>query len=212
VIWDLDGTLINSIPVHFRRHKKLFKDEYGVSITRTYFEERCNGSQEKEFYHTILQDKLGHVRFLQEAIKKSHTVTYQVNRKRIKTFPQVKSTLKQLQKEGFVMAVASSSPALYVKQLLRQNDIEKYFAVVVSSSGVKHAKPSPEIFLHAQKKLGVPKSKCVIIEDAKAGVIAAKRAGMTCLCLLTSEPVDKIPASAIIVPTHKDIYAAIKQL
>jgi HAD superfamily hydrolase (TIGR01509 family) len=183
-----------------------------VSITRTYFEERCNGAQEKEFYHTILQDKLGHVRFLKEAIKKSHNVIYQVNREHIKTFPHVKSTLQQLQNEGFVMAVASSSPALYVKQILRQNNIEKYFSVVVSSSEVKHAKPSPEIFLHAQKKLGIPKTQCVIIEDAKAGVIAAKRAGIVCLCLLTSEPIDKIPSSAIIVPTHKDIYPAIKQL
>ena len=211
IIWDLDGTLVNSIPVHFKRHKKLFKEEYGINLTKIFFEEECNGSQEVEFYHTILKHYLGHVKDLKEAIKKSHLPKYQVDITKIKVFPNVKPLLKKLNKEDYIMAVASSSHIHYVKTILKSNNIADYFNVIVSSSEVKHSKPNPNIFLHAQKKLKISKRDCIIVEDAANGVIAARRAGMNCLCLLTSETRDEVPKSATIVPTHKELYQAIKQ-
>ncbi len=211
VIWDLDGTLVNSIPVHFRRHKKLFAQEFNIHLTRAYYEERCDGSQENEFYHTILQDFLGNEKPLQKAIKKSHLSKYQADLSKIKTFSYVKTVLKKLRKDGYSMVVASSSHISYVKTILKHNNLLDYFDAIISSSEVKHAKPNPEIFLHAQKKLHLTKKDCLIIEDTKAGVIAAKRAGIHCLCLLTSEKRKDIPSWATIVSTHKQLYPAIKR-
>ncbi|MCF7798642.1 HAD family phosphatase [Candidatus Woesearchaeota archaeon] len=211
VIWDLDGTLVNSIPVHFKRHQKLFKEEYSINLTKKFFEEECNGSQELEFYHTIMKHYLGNVKQVNAAMKKNHLPKYKADLSKIKVFPNVKPLLKKLKKEGYYMAVASSSHITYVKTILRNNDIIDYFDVVVSSSEVKHSKPNPDIFLHAQKKLNIPKKECIIIEDAANGVIAARRAGIDCLCLLTSETRDEVPKSAIIVPRHKGLYRAIKK-
>ncbi len=79
------------------------------------------------------------------------------------------------------MAVASSSDPETIRVILEKSDLRKYFQHTVSSSLVGKSKPEPDVFLHAAKLLGVSPENCIVFEDSKNGIKAAKTAGMYCI-------------------------------
>lgn len=214
VIFDLDGTLVNSIPFHFQYHRYVIK-HYGATLSRRFFEEKCNGSNPVEFYKTILKhyniplEKYDEVFALQQKLRNKKQKDHL---KEIKVFPGVKSTLKKLKAAGYKIAVASSSNHKYVSTLLKNNDILHYFDHIVGGDEVIKTKPDPHIFLLARKELNIPKAGCVIVEDAKNGVKAAKNAKIDCLCMLTSEKREDIPKYAKIVQKHSQLFDVIKKM
>jgi len=94
-------------------------------------------------------------------------------------FPGVLKLLTDLKKNNFRIALASSSKN--ATTVIGKLGIKSWFEVIVDGNMIKNSKPDPEIFLTAAKKLGVQPEECVVIEDAEAGVEAAKRAGMKCV-------------------------------
>ena len=211
VIFDLDGTLVNSIPFHFRIHQAVFED-YGVKLTKKFFEEKCNGSSPKEFYRTIMKHYNIPDEEFDNLFNKNLKTRDKHQRKHlheIKVFPGVKSTLKKLKSNGYKIAVASSSNHKYVTTILKNNDITHYFDHIVGGDEVIKTKPDPHIFLLARDEVGIRKSECVVVEDAVNGVKAAKNAKIDCLCLLTSEKPEDIPPYARIVDRHSKIFEVI---
>ncbi len=211
VIFDLDGTLVNSIPMHFHIHQKVCRI-LGVTLTKDFFELKCNGRKESEFYKIILKKHLGSLKKYNEARQLSKLEHLKIHYNTLKIFSGVKYTLKKLKQAGFKIAVASSSPKKYVKLILKSNDVINYFDAFVGGDNVAHAKPSPDIFLAARKKLNIKKSECVVVEDAIAGVQAAKNAKIDCLCLLTSEKRKDIPKYAKIVEKHILLFDIISKM
>jgi len=211
VIFDLDGTLINSIPFHFGEHKEIFK-RLGVNLELEFFEKKCNGTKPDEFYKTILLHYTGSLRLYKKAILLKEKVFAHESYKGIKTFPGVRGLLDKLTDSGYVLALASSSGEKYIAKNLANNKLKKYFHVIVGSSHIKYTKPNPFIFNLAQKELGIPKESCVIVEDSINGVIAARRAHIDCICLLTSEKRKDVPKFAVIAKSHKKIYDIIKKM
>ncbi|MFA6089336.1 MAG: HAD family phosphatase [Candidatus Woesearchaeota archaeon] len=215
IIFDLDGTLINSIPFHLGEHIAIFK-KIGIKLTPHFFEKYCNGTKPDEFYRTILLHYTGNLKLYEQALALREEVFKHESYAGIRTFLGVHPLLRRLKKEGFKLALASSSGEKYIHKNLSNNKLEKYFDVIVGSSHVKHSKPNPFIFNLAFKELsekfGMKKSECVVVEDATNGVIAAKRAKIDCICLLTSESRRDIPKSAVIAINHSRIYGLIKKL
>jgi len=82
--------------------------------------------------------------------------------------------------------------------------IRSYFGHIVCADDVTHGKPHPEVFLKAAQGIGLPPSRCVVIEDAVVGVEAAKAAGMRCLAVTTTHPAEKLALADQVVPdlTH----------
>ena len=95
--------------------------------------------------------------------------------------PEVRRTLEKLRARGYLLGVGSSSKN--TKFILRQLGLGDFFNAVADGGDISHSKPNPEVFLTAAKKLGVPPEDCAVVEDAKAGVEAAKAGGMTALAL-----------------------------
>ena len=95
--------------------------------------------------------------------------------------PGIKEALKQLKDEGYLLAVASSSPAYAIKDALKSLDMEKYFTVVLSGAYVEHPKPAPDTFLVTAEKLGMEPEDCLVVEDSTNGGGAARAAGMKCI-------------------------------
>jgi HAD superfamily hydrolase (TIGR01509 family) len=211
VIFDLDGTLVNSIPVHYKVHRDVFK-KFGINLTPHFFQVHCNGTEAHEAYRYVLNHFLGSDELYEKAWQTHNKLRTSVDLSKIKIFPGVKRMLKQLKEENYKLAVASSSHETYVRALLENNGITDFFDFITGSDHVKHSKPNPAIFLNAWKGLGIPKKNCIIIEDTNNGVIAAKRAGIECLCLLTSEKEDDIPRYAHIVDKHSMLFNIIDSL
>lgn len=97
---------------------------------------------------------------------------------------EVPGILDELTSMGLRLAVASSTQLDLVERVLRENEIDAYFELVVSGAQFKRSKPDPEIYHYTAGRLGLPESQCLVIEDSTFGVTAASRAGMKIAALI----------------------------
>ena len=126
----------------------------------------------------------------------------------IRPLPGAIELIKSLQEQGIKSAIASSAPLENIEIIIRGLHIEDCFQTIVCGTEVAEGKPSPQIFLLAAEKLGVPAGNCVVIEDAIAGVAAAKRAGMKCVAVTNSHPRNSLKKADLIVGTLESVSIA----
>lgn len=180
-IFDLDGVLVDTAKYHFEAWKKLAQ-QLGISITES-DNERLKGVGRLESLDIILS--LGGVTVAQSekialADKKNAWFVEYINEmKTEEIFPGVLDLLQDLKKHNVKIALASSSKN--ATTVIDKLGIRSWFEVVVDGTMIVNSKPDPEIFITAAKRLGVDPRECVVVEDAEAGVEAAKRAGMKCV-------------------------------
>ena len=176
VLWDLDGTLVDSEAFHWQSWRYALEAD-GVNVTFDQFKASFGQRNDRilrvwlgpdatmERINRVADAKEGEYRRLAE----THGLT---------PLPGAADWLARLQEGGWRQAIASSAPRLNVEVMLRALHLTSYFEAIVSSEDVKHGKPDPEVFLAAAARLGVPPSHAVVVEDAAAGIEAARRAGM----------------------------------
>lgn len=183
VIFDLDGTVTNSELLHRQAFNVLLK-KYGVSITKKQWQTIFVGAGSRfiaqwhiKKYHLPedLDDFVDQRRRKYQELLKKHPL------KPIKGFRQFYAAL---QKKKYKIAIASSGHRSNVLASLRAIGLSGI--PVVGIEQVHFRKPNPEIFLKTAKMLGVRASECVIFEDSVPGIIAAKRAKMKVVALLTT--------------------------
>lgn len=181
VIFDMDGVIIDSEPIHLKLEQKLLK-QLGVHIT----EEEYNGYIGTTAYYMWKAIRIRHgiTKDLEELVKSDREAYYKhlvSNENEVVLVNGVKDFIKELRKNHAKLAIASSSPIEVIEAVARIFQLEEYFDVVVTGDYVEESKPEPDIFLYAAEKLGVLAEECIVIEDSHNGVIAAKKAGMKCL-------------------------------
>jgi HAD superfamily hydrolase (TIGR01509 family) len=107
--------------------------------------------------------------------------------------PGVRSFVAECRRLGLALAVASSADEVKVEANLREIDLPpSTFDAVVDGSHVARKKPNPDLFLEASRRLGLDPATCLVVEDALAGVAAARAAGSRCLALTTSYPAERL--------------------
>jgi len=178
VIFDLDGVIVSTDQYHYQAWKKM------ADLEGIYFDEKINhrlrGVSRIESLEIILEraDKT----YNKE--EKHNLATYKnevyvnllayISKKDI--LPYVEEVLMSLKEKGVKIAIGSSSKN--AKAILNYIGLYDAFDVIADGNDIKHSKPAPDIFLVASKRLGVAPEKCMVVEDAIAGIIAAKKAGM----------------------------------
>jgi beta-phosphoglucomutase len=176
VLWDLDGTLVDSEEFHWRSWRDTMRPE-GVELTYAQFLASFGQRNDRIVpgwlgrdvdaarMRRIGEDKETEYRRLAEA----HGLT---------PLPGAREWLTALSADGWKQSIASSAPRVNVDMMLRVAGLEGYFDAIVAADDVTIGKPDPQVFLKAAEKLDVPPSRCIVVEDARAGVEGAKRAGM----------------------------------
>jgi beta-phosphoglucomutase-like phosphatase (HAD superfamily) len=96
--------------------------------------------------------------------------------------------LVALRKEGFPRAIGSSTPRQNLETIFAATGLVEFFDAVVCGDDVANGKPSPDVFLLAAQKLSLLPADCLVIEDAHAGIEAARRAGIPVLAVATTNP------------------------
>lgn len=123
----------------------------------------------------------------------------------IKPFPGVLQLLQSLKAARWKMALASSTPPENIELITHALGIADIFDTVVSDRDVSRGKPDPEAFLLAAERLGVAPDCCVVIEDAIAGVRAAKNAGMKCIAVTNTHPADMLAEADMAVDSLEGV-------
>ena len=183
VIWDMDGVIIDSVPFHYQAWQTVFQKR-GKNLEKSI--------TEKPFGHidtikSVMGKDISEVE-LKEIATEKEEVFRQLITEQIRPLPGVIRLLVALRKNGFKLALASSSPRENIDLILEGLRASSYFDIIISAEDVKHAKPDPEVFMLAAERLGVKNERCIVVEDMPAGVSAAKQVGMRCIGVATNRP------------------------
>lgn len=183
VIFDLDGVLVTTDECHFQAWKAM-ADEAGIPFTRK-DNERLRGVSRMESLEIILEkaqrDYTPEEKRDLAACKNTLYVQLIGDLTTDAILPGAIETLYRLKTAGIRLAVGSSSKNAPV--ILERLDLNKWFEAIADGNQIKQSKPAPDVFLLAAKLLGVSPEKCLVVEDADAGVDAALAANMTVLAV-----------------------------
>jgi len=198
VIWDMDGVLADTAPYHFSAWQETFAKR-GVKFTEEDFRHSF-GLRNDTIIRNILGEQIAQGEIDSIAREKEETFRRVIGQK-IKPLPGAVELLQSLRKHGFKMAIASSTPMENIRLVTESLGIDNYFQSIVTGRDVTEGKPSPQGFLLAAQRLGIEPKNCIVIEDAVAGVAAAKRAGMRCLAITNTHPRQSLTEADLIVDT-----------
>lgn len=176
VLWDMDGTLIDSEEFHWISWRDTMANE-GVPITREQF--LASFGQRDD---SIIPRWLG-VASTPERVEKISAAKEElyrdlIRKHGIKPLPGIRTWLHRLHEAGWLQAIASAAPRPNIDVVLDALSAAHLFQSIVSAEDVHHGKPDPEVYLIAASRLGAPPARSIVVEDAAAGVEGARRAGM----------------------------------
>jgi beta-phosphoglucomutase len=184
VIWDLDGTLIDSSRYHWEAWQAVMAVE---NFSLTYDEYVADfGKRNDEILRGRLGADLPDEFVARVSLAKEEVYRDLIRTKGLNLLPGAARWLERLKAEGWSQALATSAPRGNIDAVFAALGIEKFFDAVISSEEVKAGKPEPDVFLAAAAKMGVAPDDCIVIEDAPAGLEAARRAGMKSIGVLTT--------------------------
>ncbi len=182
LIFDMDGVLIDSEPLHQRALVSVLSAR-GHHLGDEEYDALVGISQEKTW--AWLSSRFGLRGDLSGYRAAYEAAVLQLLHGRLKPEPGAVELVGGLLRVGWRLALASSSPARWVEATLAGLGLEKAFEVVVSGDRIARGKPDPEIFLTAARLLGVSPARALVIEDSLPGLEAASRAGMAVIAVRT---------------------------
>jgi len=178
LIWDFDGTIIDSEWPHFVA-SRVACEHYGIELTLEWWQARI-GIHNKVHWSQIITDEVGQPADLAAVLERTR------DHKNAMTLAQpIRDGVSELfidaHAGGVPIAVASSSSTSWVGPHLERLSLDSYVSALRTRDDVRHAKPWPDLFLAASAALEIEPADCLVVEDSSAGVQAAKDAGMTCV-------------------------------
>jgi beta-phosphoglucomutase len=176
VLWDMDGTLIDSAEYHWLTWRDALAAE-GRPLSYEQFT-GFFGQRNDAILRRVIGPHVSAADVARIGDAKEAAYRQLVRERGIEPLPGVRVWLERLRDSGWRQAVASSAPPANIEVLIEVLGVSDCFQAFVSAEEVPHGKPAPDVFLRAADKLGVLASRCVVVEDAPAGVEAGRRGGM----------------------------------
>jgi beta-phosphoglucomutase len=194
VIWDMDGTLIESTDYHWRSWRDaLAAEDFDLSYEQ--FRE-LYGQRNIAIVRTYLGDDVSLEDIERISTHKETLYRRMVHEEGIELLPGVQHWLDTLRAAGWQQAIATSAPRGNLDTIVDVLGIRHYFAALVDGEEVEDGKPNPEPFLLAARRLNVPPECCVVVEDSSSGIEAGQRSSMRTIGVLTSH--DSLPADIVV--------------
>jgi len=176
VLWDMDGTLIDSEEFHWISWRDTLAKE-GIAVTHKQFLSTFGTRND-----SILRQWLGSASAPERRgrIAKAKEELYRdlIRRNGISPLPGVAHWVRRLHQDGWLQAVASAAPRANIVAVLEALSATHIFQGIVSAEDVRRGKPDPEVYLAAAARVAVPPDRCIVVEDALPGVEGARGAGM----------------------------------
>jgi beta-phosphoglucomutase family hydrolase len=195
VIWDMDGVLVDTGEFHFQAWSRALP-EYGIPFSRELFAATFGMNNAG-----ILEVLLGQPpapELLTEISERKEQLFRRAVRGRVQPLPGVLAWLERLKAAGMQQAIASSAPPANIDALVDELGLRDYFDAIASGFDLP-GKPDPALFLKVARLISVPPERCVVVEDAVAGVGGARRAGMKCIAVTTTNPAHALNEADVIV-------------
>jgi len=180
-IFDMDGVIVDS-----EIHWKSVEGYYLRQIIPGWTEEdqgRIVGISLDNLF-TMLRGEYGYSGSEEEFLETYHANARRIYTEKVQLLPGFETLLVLLHEKGVRLALASSSPRDWIDWMLDRFGLRRAFDITVSAEEIEgEGKPSPAIYLHTARALGVDPARCVVVEDSRNGVLSARAAGMYCIGL-----------------------------
>lgn len=180
VIFDMDGVIVDTEPVHKYAFFKHFK-QIGLEISNKEYD-TFRGLSTKNLYQKI-KDKYNLIQGVEELVQQKRNIFNQAfeEKKDLDLLPGMRNLIENLYKEKFQLILATSSARVTLTKVFNRFKLFPYFSHIVSGEDFPKSKPDPAIFLKAVELSKKTKQNCIIIEDSTNGVLAANAAGVFCI-------------------------------
>jgi beta-phosphoglucomutase len=209
-VWDMDGTLVDTAELHFAAWVEL-AGVIAKPFTREDFAATF-GRRNPEIIRTLFDPGATDAAVADLGERKEQIYRAAVRRQGVALLPGAAELLHGLKALGWTQAVGSSAPRANLELILDLTGTRGYFDAVVAMEDTTRGKPDPQVFLVAAERLGVPPGRCMVFEDAVAGVQAAKAGGMKCVAVrfVGHHPAETLRAAGAdqVVESLADITAA----
>lgn len=199
IIFDMDGVLVDSEPYHIEVEKRMFQ-KVGVDVSDEEHASYMGTATDVMWRQIIEKRQLLHDVEEMTRLTNQEGIPFFSALEKLEPMPGLRKLLDFLENKKVPMAVASSSNPETIQIIIDKLGLRKYFRHTISSGSVGKSKPAPDVFLHAAKLLGVEPENCLVIEDSKNGIKAAKSAGMFCVAYggASSESQDQGEADIVV--------------
>lgn len=186
VIFDMDGVLTDSEPLICAAAMEMFR-ERGVTVQPEDFHPFVGTGENR--YLGGVAEKYGVTLNIAEAKARTYELYLAMVPEQLEACPGAVDLVRKCREAGRLCAVASSADRIKIEANLHKIGLPpKTWQAIVTAEDVERRKPDPDIFLLAASRLGLPPSRCTVVEDAVNGIAAAKAAGMRCVAVATTFP------------------------
>lgn len=175
VIWDVDGTLVDTAELHYQAWCVL-ASEIGKVYSRADFAATF-GWRNPEIIPRVFGPDYSPAEIDELGARKERYYRAEAS-KGVELLPGVRELVSGLAASGFAQAIGSSAPRANVEMILASSGLDRTLSAIVALEDTTRGKPDPQVFLRAAERLGIAPSDCLVFEDAPVGVRAAKAAGM----------------------------------
>ncbi len=180
-IFDLDGTLVDSMPTHYKAWRWALQKNGAPHEVFLWDEFVSHGGMAAPDIVADLNRTYGlHMKPQTVATQKRERYDYLLETETLPVIPETVGLVRQLQADGIPYAIGTGSAIAGARATLRSAGIGDLFSIIVTPDDVPpgRGKPEPDIFLLAAERMGVAPAECVVFEDAEPGIRAAQAAGM----------------------------------
>lgn len=195
VIWDLDGVILDSADAHRRAWHRMAQEE-GLPFSDEQFWATFGQRNDSIIPH--LWGEMPSER-VQELADRKEAHFREFIRETAAPLPGAIELLSALKEAGYRQALASSTPRANIDLISEVLGLKRYLTALVSGESVAHGKPAPDVFLKAASELSIEPSRCLVIEDAVAGVEAALAGGMYCIAVAYERDLPGLRAATLMV-------------
>ena len=211
IIFDFDGVITDSEPVHLKMFQKVLS-EMGITLNAREYYEVYLGMDDRGCFTTILKSNgIGTApRLIQSLIQKKTNYLMEYIKNDLFIYPGVVELVDSSRKD-YLLAIASGALRHEIEFVLESAGIRSAFNVIVSAEDVSEGKPNPECFNKALEQLNgmggerIKKDECLVIEDSIAGIEAAKAAGMRCVAVTNTYSRDRLTLADRVVKELSEI-------
>ena len=180
VLFDMDGVIIDSEPLHHKAYYGMFKD-VGITVSPSLYES-FTGQSTLNVCKTLCHEfSLSEAPETLVNIKRAIFKDLFFNDPDLQLIDGVLDLIKEYHSNGLTLILASSASMLTINNVFTRFELEHYFKAKLSGADLKASKPHPEIFEKAAETSGFSRNECMVIEDSTNGIKAAKAAGIFCI-------------------------------
>lgn len=213
VLFDMDGVIIDSEPLHQKAYHGMFR-EVGINVPATLYESFTGQSTLNICKQLVQHFKLNRAPEELVNIKRGIFKKLFFNDPELDLIPGVRTLIQNYHKNGLTLVLASSASMPNINNVFTKFDLDQYFSAKLSGADLKASKPHPEIFIKAAEASGFHKEQCMVIEDSTNGIKAAHAAGIFCVAFKSphSKNQDYTLAGKVITDFQEINYANLEHL